>query len=238
MTDNDSDSDSDRAVAARAAPRLDPQDNPRSWLPQLVAGWREAAADLVFRWKKVGRGGTIVADLLAGLTVAAVALPLNVALARASGMPASAGLIAGAVGGAVAAILGGASLQVTGPAAALSVMVLAIAQKYGPTGVAAATLIIGVVQLLLFLMLAGRAAKLVPDGTPCVAQDCLASGVCVTGACICAGAPDLGVAVGMEQGGPPPPSDGCALPAAPVTSGAPLTLLVLAGFARALRRRR
>jgi hypothetical protein len=78
----------------------------------------------------------------------------------------------------------------------------------------------------------------VPDGTPCVAQDCLATGVCVTGACICAGAPDLGISVGMEQGGPPPPSDGCALPASPVTASAPLTLLVLAGLARALRRRR
>jgi sulfate permease, SulP family len=161
MTDNDS--DSDRAVAARAAPRLDPQDDPRSWLPQLVLGWRQAFVDLGDRWRQVGRGGTIVADLLAGLTVAAVALPLNVALARASGMPASAGLVAGAIGGGIAAILGGSQLQVTGPAAALSVMVLAIASKFGPTGVAAATLIVGVVQLLLFAGLAGRVIKLVPE---------------------------------------------------------------------------
>ncbi|MCU0701465.1 MAG: SulP family inorganic anion transporter [Myxococcaceae bacterium] len=91
------------------------------------------------------------------------ALPLNLALAIASGLPASAGLVAGAIGGVVAAIFGGAALQVTGPAAALQVLVLSISTQFGATGVAAATLMIGVLQLLLGLSRAGRLARFVPE---------------------------------------------------------------------------
>jgi hypothetical protein len=59
------------------------------------------------------------------------------ALAVASGVPASSGLVAGAVGGLVAAVFGGSPMQVTGPAAALNVMVLAIATRYGTFNVVA-----------------------------------------------------------------------------------------------------
>lgn len=114
-------------------------------------------------WKDVFSGKFVVADALAALTVAAVALPLNLALAIASGLPASAGLIAGAIGGVVAAVFGGAALQVTGPAAALQVLVLSISVQFGPAGVAAATLMIGVIQLLLALSRAGHLAKFVPE---------------------------------------------------------------------------
>lgn len=102
-------------------------------------------------------------DLLAGITVAAVALPLNLGLAIASGLPPTAGLVAGAIGGGVAAVFGGSRHQVSGPAAALSVMVLALAKTYGVTGVAAATLYIGIVELALALALAGRLARHVPE---------------------------------------------------------------------------
>ncbi|MBX3186836.1 MAG: hypothetical protein KF819_07470 [Labilithrix sp.] len=102
-------------------------------------------------------------DLLAGLTVAAVALPLNVGLAIASGMPPSAGLVAGAIGGLVAAFFGSSQYQVSGPAAALSVMVLALAKEFGTTGVAAATVFVGVVELVCALALAGRLIKHVPE---------------------------------------------------------------------------
>jgi sulfate permease, SulP family len=102
-------------------------------------------------------------DLLAGLTVSAVALPLNVGLAIASGMPPSAGLVAGIIGGAAAALFGSSQFQVSGPAAALSVMVLALAKEFGIEGVAAATLFIGIVELVLAFALAGRVAKYVPE---------------------------------------------------------------------------
>ncbi|MDB5215208.1 MAG: Sulfate permease [Myxococcaceae bacterium] len=114
-------------------------------------------------WRDVPKARSLTGDLLSGLTVAAVALPLNVGLAIASGMPPSAGLVAGAVGGLVAGLLGSSQFQVTGPAAALSVMVLALSRDFGVRGVAAATVYIGLVQLVLCLALAGRVIKHVPE---------------------------------------------------------------------------
>ncbi len=132
-------------------------------LELLQAEWKGMGRAWVTGWREVFSGKFLVPDALSALTVGAVALPLNLALAIASGLPASAGLIAGALGGILAAIFGGASLQVTGPAAALQVMVLAMATRFGPSGVAAATVIIGLIQLLMALSRAGRLAKYVPE---------------------------------------------------------------------------
>lgn len=125
--------------------------------------WSAIARRYVDSWKDVVRARSLGADLLSGLTVAAVALPLNVGLAIASGMPPSAGIVAGALGGSVAALSGSSQLGVSGPAAALSVMVLALAREFGTSGVAAATVYIGIVELLLALMLAGRVIRYVPE---------------------------------------------------------------------------
>ncbi len=138
------------AASAPTAPPSPSSDGP------LLNAW-------VSTWRDVLRARSLGADLLAGLTVAAVALPLNLALAVACGLPPSAGLVAGAFGGLMAAVFGGSSLQVTGPAAALSGMVLVIAQKFGATGVAAATLFVGVVLLALAFFRLGRFAGLVPE---------------------------------------------------------------------------
>lgn len=114
-------------------------------------------------WKSILTGQTLLSDALAAVTVAAVALPLNLALAVASGLPPSAGLIAGAIGGGIAALMGGSNLQVTGPAAALNIMVLHITKDYGATGVAAACLMIALVQILLSSMASGRFIRIVPE---------------------------------------------------------------------------
>ena len=102
-------------------------------------------------------------DVAAGLTVAAVALPLNLALAVASGLPPSAGLVAGAIGGLVAGFVGGAPIQVTGPAAALASIVAGIALGFGPVGVALAAVMVGVFQLILGFTRAGGLMKHVPE---------------------------------------------------------------------------
>ena len=128
-----------------------------------IAALRAAAGHFVEGWRDVLRARSFTSDLLAGLTVAAVALPLNVGLAIASGMPPSAGLVAGAVGGIVAGVFGSSKLQVSGPAAALSIVELALAKDFGVTGVAAATVYIGIVELALALALAGRVIKFVPE---------------------------------------------------------------------------
>lgn len=149
-----------------AVPRMAIQRERDSASPSLevfLTEWSDMGRTWVTGWREVLTGKSLVADALSALTVGAVALPLNLALAIASGMPASAGLVAGAVGGILAAAFGGAALQVTGPAAALQVMVLAIATQFGPAGVAAATLMIGLIQLLLALSKAGRLARFVPE---------------------------------------------------------------------------
>ncbi|MFZ4715635.1 MAG: SulP family inorganic anion transporter [Bacteriovoracaceae bacterium] len=114
-------------------------------------------------WKEIAHVPSMLQEFLAGLTVAAVALPLNLALAVASGLPPSVGILSGAIGGGVAAIFGGAPLQVSGPAAALNLMVFAIAKDYGATGVAAAAIVIGLIQLVLALLMTGKLIRYVPE---------------------------------------------------------------------------
>ncbi|APJ04646.1 SulP family inorganic anion transporter [Silvanigrella aquatica] len=125
--------------------------------------FKENFLELKENWLEVLKGKSILQDTLSAITVASVALPLNIALAVACGLPASSGLIAGAIGGGLAAIFGGSSLQVTGPAAALNVMVLAITKDYGAIGVCFACIIIGIIQLVLSYLSAGRFIKYVPE---------------------------------------------------------------------------
>jgi SulP family sulfate permease len=129
----------------------------------LQTDWREGASSWLTSWREVFSSNSLPQDVLAAFTVGAVALPLNLALAVASGLPPAAGLVAGAVGGVVAGVFGGTPKQVTGPAAALASMVAAIALGYGPVGVAAAALMVGVVQVLLAFTRAGHLARLVPE---------------------------------------------------------------------------
>lgn len=98
------------------------------------------------------------ADLPASLVVFLVALPLSLGIAAASGAPVMAGLIAAAVGGIVAGSLGGSALQVSGPAAGLTVVVAGLVDQFGWQVTCAITAAAGVVQLLLGLSRVGRAA--------------------------------------------------------------------------------
>jgi SulP family sulfate permease len=128
----------------------------------LWGGAGEIGATLRDRWREVVAQGLSLHDVLAGLTVATVAIPLNVALALAAGLPASTGLIAGAIGGVVAAACGGSNYQVSGPAAALNVMVFGVVAEFGAGGAMAAALVCGVVTILLGLLGWGRFANLLP----------------------------------------------------------------------------
>jgi sulfate permease, SulP family len=128
---------------------------PAPWSADFSA-WRAS-------WASLRKPGAIGGDLVAALTVAAVALPLNLALAIACELPPVMGLVAGAIGGATAAFLGGAPLQVTGPAAALATMVLAVNRQFGPTGVAAAALVVGVTQLLVYGLRVSRHLAKLPE---------------------------------------------------------------------------
>jgi len=97
-------------------------------------------------------------DLPASLVVFLVALPLSLGIAIASGAPPLAGLIAAIVGGVVAGALGGSPLQVSGPAAGLTVIVAGLIAEFGWKVTCAITVGAGLLQVLFGLSRIGRAA--------------------------------------------------------------------------------
>ncbi len=101
-------------------------------------------------------------DLLAGLTVAIVALPLALGFGVSSGLGAEAGLATAVVAGAVAAVFGGSNLQVSGPTGAMTVVLVPIVARYGPGGVLTVGLMAGLILIALAVAKAGRYMKYVP----------------------------------------------------------------------------
>ena len=89
------------------------------------------------------------ADLLAGLIVALVALPLALGFGVSTGLGAAAGLTTAIIAGVVAAVFGGSRFQVSGPTGAMTVVLVPIVAEYGPTGVLAVGLMAGVILLAL-----------------------------------------------------------------------------------------
>ncbi|MGC5041331.1 SulP family inorganic anion transporter [Streptomyces sp. DT190] len=99
---------------------------------------------------------TLRQDFAASLVVFLVALPLCVGVAVASGVPAELGLVTGIVGGIVTGLLPGSSLQVSGPAAGLTVLVFEAVREYGLPGLGVIVLATGVLQLLMGGLKFGR----------------------------------------------------------------------------------
>ncbi|MGW3495224.1 SulP family inorganic anion transporter [Streptomyces sp. NPDC001020] len=101
-------------------------------------------------------------DLLAGLTVAIVALPLALGFGVSSGLGAEAGLATAVVAGALAALFGGSNLQVSGPTGAMTVVLVPIVAQHGAGGVLMVGLIAGVILLGLAVVRAGRYMAYIP----------------------------------------------------------------------------
>src|SRR3712207_601117 len=102
-------------------------------------------------------------DLLAGLTVAAVALPLALAFGVASGATAGAGLVTAILAGLIIGGLSGAPYQISGPTGAMSAVLIVLAQRYGLTGIWVAGLMAGMFLLLLGLFRLGRYIAFIPS---------------------------------------------------------------------------
>jgi SulP family sulfate permease len=102
-------------------------------------------------------------DALAGLTVAAVALPLALAFGVASGASAAAGLVTAILAGIIMGLLGGAPYQISGPTGAMSAVLIVLVSRYGLEGIWIAGLISGLLLLLIGLMRLGRFIAFIPS---------------------------------------------------------------------------
>lgn len=101
-------------------------------------------------------------DLLAGVTVAIVALPLALAFGVVSGAGAAAGVITAIIAGLVAAVFGGSRYQVTGPTGAMTVVLLPIISQYGMTQVYVIGIMAGLMLVVIGLARLGRVIDRIP----------------------------------------------------------------------------
>ena len=119
--------------------------------PKLITVLREGYGFADFR-----------ADLVCGLTVAIVALPLSMAIAIASGVPPGRGLYTAVVGGFIVSLLGGSRFQIGGPAGAFIVLVALTVDRHGVDGVILATAMAGVFLIAAGLLRLGTYIKFIP----------------------------------------------------------------------------
>lgn len=104
-----------------------------------------------------------VKDLLAGVTIGVIAVPLSIALAIASGAPPQSGLYTAAIAGFVIALTGGSRFNVSGPTAAFVVVLYPIVQLHGVRGLFVATLMSGVILIAMSILRLGRFIEYIPE---------------------------------------------------------------------------
>ena len=119
--------------------------------PKLITVLRESYGLADFR-----------ADVISGLTVAIVALPLSMAIAIASGVTPDRGLYTAVIGGFIVSLLGGSRFQIGGPAGAFIVLVALTVERHGVDGVILATLMAGVFLIAAGLLRLGTYIKFIP----------------------------------------------------------------------------
>lgn len=107
-------------------------------------------------------GATLGKDIMAGITVAAVALPLALAFGVSSGADAAAGLVTAILAGIIIGGLGGASYQISGPTGAMSAILISLSARYGMKGVLTAGIISGIILILCSLFRVGKLVSFIP----------------------------------------------------------------------------
>ena len=102
-------------------------------------------------------------DLMAGVTVAAVALPLALAFGVSSGATAAAGMVTAIIGGIVISILSGASFQISGPTGAMTAILVTLAAKYGMQGILISCFFAGIILIAAGILKLGRIIYYIPS---------------------------------------------------------------------------
>ncbi|WP_100638066.1 C4-dicarboxylic acid transporter DauA [Marinobacter salexigens] len=124
---------------------------------RLAHAFREACIDEPYNSRRFLR------DLMAGITVGIIAIPLAMALAIASGVAPQYGLYTAFIAGFIIALTGGSRFSVSGPTAAFVVILYPIAQAYGLGGLLLATLMSGVLLIIMAFMRLGRFIEYIPE---------------------------------------------------------------------------
>ncbi len=107
-------------------------------------------------------GAQLTKDIIAGVIVAIIALPLSIALAIASGVGPEAGIYTAIVAGFITAFFGGSSVQISGPTAAFATIVAGIVAKNGVEGLAVATIMAGLLLIVMGIFKFGNLIKFIP----------------------------------------------------------------------------
>lgn len=113
-------------------------------------------------WRQPYTPKRFLKDLIAGITVGIIAIPLAMALAIASGVPPQYGLYTAIIAGIVIAITGGSRFSVSGPTAAFVVILYPVSLQYGLAGLLVATLLSGVFLIIMGVMRLGRFIEYIP----------------------------------------------------------------------------
>jgi sulfate permease, SulP family len=112
---------------------------------------------------KTYTGALFLADFMAGVTVAMVAIPLSIAIAIASGADPAKGLVTAIVGGFLVSLFGGSRVQIGGPTGAFIVVVFGVVAAHGYDGLVLATLMAGIILVVAGLLRAGNLVAYVPE---------------------------------------------------------------------------
>ncbi len=104
----------------------------------------------------------ILSDIIAGVIVAIIALPLSIALAIASGVSPEKGLYTAIIAGFVIALFGGSRVNISGPTAAFATIVAGIVASYGTSGLVIATIMAGILLIVMGLLKLGSLIKYIP----------------------------------------------------------------------------
>jgi SulP family sulfate permease len=120
--------------------------------------WKPRLLDTIPRYST----GDFIPDLVAGVTVGLVALPLAMAFGIASGTTPQAGIYTAIVGGLIVSVFGGSGIQIGGPTGAFVVVVAAIIAEHGMSGLYMITMMAGVILLVMAFTGLGTAVKFIP----------------------------------------------------------------------------
>ncbi|MEG0663164.1 MAG: solute carrier family 23 protein, partial [Anaerovoracaceae bacterium] len=108
-------------------------------------------------------GKRMAKDIMAGITVAAVALPLALAFGVSSGATAAAGLVTAIIGGIIIGAFSGASFQISGPTGAMTAILVTLAAKFGMEGILIACFFAGIILVVAGILKLGRMISFIPS---------------------------------------------------------------------------